>query len=173
LPRAQGCEAKSLTHFASKKKYSHQRNRKKKDSFFECSLNFSNCFIFEMTSRLNPKLTKRNLASSLPVGHTDSSGGGGDISVLSFSAFSSNPDGTSSCPSLSHRSDDMLVNKNDYFPPLLSARASSGSEVSSTEVSSESTAETSLELSEANDLPKVNPRLHLIHNGRWIPKEVR
>jgi hypothetical protein len=82
-----------------------------------------------MTERLNPKLTKRNLASNLPSGEEEKKGS----------------------PS-----------------KAASSAGSEGSDYTGTETGSEITDDSFF----ANQPKVINPRLHLLHNGAWIPKQV-
>lgn len=82
-----------------------------------------------MSDRLNPKLTKRNLATNLPSGEAE---------------------------------------KKDSPTKATSSAGSEGSEYSGTETGSDITDDSFL----ANQPKVTNPRLHLLHNGTWIPKQV-
>ena len=87
-----------------------------------------------MSERLNPKLTKRNLAINLPLG--------GDQPIQPSSELPSERTATQ--------------------------RSNSSNESSSSGTTSSST--------ESEGLPPLpvptNPKLGLIHNGKWIPKVV-
>ncbi len=86
-----------------------------------------------MSVRLNPKLTKRALASSLPLGDSVETG--------------SQASDSSSIPS----SRSSATNATDASSSTTSSSSSSGGLV----------------------IPYTNPRLHMLHNGKWIPKRVR
>jgi hypothetical protein len=89
-------------------------------------------------SRLNPKLTKRALASSLPLGDASLETG----SQASETTITSRSSATSSSSGSTH----------------------SGISGSSGSSSSSSSADLVI--------PYTNPRIHLLHNGKWIPKRV-
>jgi hypothetical protein len=82
-----------------------------------------------MSERLNPKLTKRNLAINLPLGEE---------------------------PAPAAQETERIATQRSSSSYGSSATSSSG-------VSGDQP---------AIPIKIVNPRLHLIHNGKWIPKQV-
>jgi hypothetical protein len=85
-----------------------------------------------MSERLNPKLTKRNLAINLPLGEE---------------------------PAPAAQETERIATQR--------SSSSYGSSATTTTSSSGASGD-----QPAIPIKIVNPRLHLIHNGKWIPKQV-
>jgi len=93
-----------------------------------------------MTARLNPKLTKRHLATHLPSGEENTNG-----NTSSSKASSSIGSRSTTTTSQTTETDSQQSGTTDD---------DSGS------------------TSQADQAPTKNPKLHLLHNGKWIPKQV-